>query len=122
MPEIHRYVGFFVVGLFAIGWVWGFGARLFRRGPGEWFWRWLTAAQLTAGIQALVGITLFVMGRRQGWLHYAYGLFPIGTLVVAHAVARREEYRERPWMPFAWAAFFSFGLTLRALMTGLGIG
>lgn len=122
MPELHTYVGYFIVGMFALGWVWGFGARVLRRGPGEWFWRWLTAVQLTAGVQALIGITLFVMGRRQGWLHYAYGLFPIGALVVAHAVARREEYRGRPWLPFAWAAFFSFGLTLRALMTGLGIG
>lgn len=122
MPEVHTYVGFFFVALFAVGWMWGLGARLLKRGPGDWFWRWLSAVQLTAGIQALIGITLFLMGRRQGWLHYAYGLFPIATLVIAHGVARREEYRARPWVPFAWAAFFSFGLTLRALMTGLGIG
>ena len=28
----------------------------------------------------------------------------------------------KPWVPFAWAAFICFGLTLRGLMTGLGIG
>jgi hypothetical protein len=25
-------------------------------------------------------------------------------------------------VPFAWVAFICFGLTLRALMTGLGVG
>jgi hypothetical protein len=42
------------------------------------------------------------------------------VLVVAHVVARGME--REPWIPFAWAGFFCFGLTLRALMTGLGIG
>jgi hypothetical protein len=27
-----------------------------------------------------------------------------------------------PWVPFAWAAFICFGLTLRGLMTGFGTG
>ena len=53
-------------------------------------------------------------------LHYAYGIFPIVALAVAHVFARRPDFRERPWIPFAWVAFICFGLTLRALMTGLG--
>ena len=120
MSQIHAVVGFFIVGVFAIGWIWGFGARLLKRGPGDWFWRWLVVAQIAAGVQALVGIALIVLGFRQHWLHYAYGLFPIAALVIAHAVARTRE--ADPWVPFAWASFFSFGLTLRALMTGFGIG
>jgi hypothetical protein len=37
-------------------------------------------------------------------------------------VLARDAFSHRPWAPFALAAFFSFGLTLRALMTGLGVG
>jgi hypothetical protein len=33
-----------------------------------------------------------------------------------------ERRKIEPWVPFAWASFISFGLTLRALMTGLGTG
>ena len=122
MPEVHEWIGFVVVGVFAVGWIWGLGARLFRRGTSEWYWRWLTVAQVTSVVQAVAGLTLVALGHRRPLLHYAYGVFPIAVLALAHAVARREEYRTRPWVPFAWASFFCFGLTLRALMTGLGIG
>ncbi len=120
MSEVHRFVGFAVVGLFALGWLWGLAAKLVRRDPGEWFWRWLAAVQVVTGGQAVIGTALFALGRRQQLLHYAYGLFPLLVLAIAHAVARR--YQGEPWVPFAWAAFFSFGLTLRALTTGLGLG
>ena len=122
MPLVHEYVGYVVVALFAVGWVWGLGAWLSKRGPGDRFWQWLTVVQVVSVAQVLIGVTLFAVGRRQGWLHYAYGIFPLFALAVAHGVARQAPYRGRPWVPFAWASFFSFGLTLRALMTGLGIG
>jgi hypothetical protein len=53
------------------------------------------------------------------------------VLVIAHVVARetrrmapsaRTGRTMAPWVPFAWASFICFGLTLRGLMTGLGIG
>jgi len=122
VPLVHEFVGYVVVALFAVGWVWGLGAWLSKRGPGDPFWRWLTVVQVVSVAQVLIGVTLFAVGRRQGWLHYAYGVFPLFALAVAHGMARQEPYRPRPWVPFAWASFFSFGLTLRALMTGLGIG
>jgi hypothetical protein len=109
-----------------------------RRGPGEGYWIWLTIAQLVAGIQALLGIVLLILGYRVhaagtlgGVLHYVYGLLPLLLFVIAHVVARAgnaslvgfdERKTIRPWVPFAWAAFICFGLTSRALMTGLGIG
>ena len=121
MSEIHRYVGFAVVGLFAIGWVWGVGAYVLRRGPGEAFWRWLTVAQVVAIVEALIGVILLVLGDRPPTvLHYVYGFGPLVVLVIAHALARDASFRARPWLPFALAAFICFGLTLRALMTGLG--
>jgi hypothetical protein len=55
------------------------------------------------------------------WLHYAYGgLFPAALLVFAHRFATR--HREVAWLVFGFVAFVNFGLTLRALMTGLGSG
>ena len=49
MSAVHEWVGFAVVALFAIGWLWPLGAMIVRRGPGELFWRWLTVAQVAAG-------------------------------------------------------------------------
>ncbi|HEX2239588.1 MAG TPA: hypothetical protein VHJ82_00375, partial [Actinomycetota bacterium] len=55
------------------------------------------------------------------WLHYAYGgLFPVVVLVLAHRWARRLE--GLAWVAFGAAGFINFGLTFRALQTGLGIG
>jgi hypothetical protein len=122
MLDVHRLIGFAVVGTFALGWIWGLGVWILRRGPGGAFWSWLTVAQIVAGIEAIVGIVLLLLGDRPTtWLHYVYGFGPIALLVSAHVVARRE-LAVRPWVPFAWASFFCFGLSLRALMTGLGIG
>jgi hypothetical protein len=129
MSEVHTWVGFAVVALFAIGWIWPLGALAARRGPGEWYWHWLTAAQIAAGLQALIGIGLLLLGRRPtDWLHYVYGFGPLLILVIAHALARDLQKTQpgakpiQPWVPFAFAAFICFGLSLRGLMTGLGVG
>lgn len=138
MSDVHRFIGFAVVSVFALGWLWGLGAWIVRRGPGEGFWIWLTVAQVVAGLQAILGIALLLLGRRLntggtlgGILHYVYGLLPILLFVMAHVIARAgsaamlgfdETRRIRPWVPFAWASFICFGLTLRALMTGLEVG
>lgn len=142
MAEVHEAIGFFVVAIFAVGWIWGLAAKLVRRGPGDLYWRWLTLAQVAAAGQALLGVALLVAGRRVvaggtlgGLLHYVYGLLPLLVFAIAHVVARAgdmsfigvrgssgERVPIRPWTPFAWAAFICFGLASRALMTGLGIG
>ena len=136
MSQIHEVVGFAVVAVFALGWVWGLGAWIAKRGPGERYWLWLTVAQVVAGAQAAIGVVLLLLGRRMATpgtlgdvLHYVYGLLPILLFVFAHVVARAGNARiigigrpVRPWVPFAWVSFICFGLTVRALMTGLGIG
>jgi heme A synthase len=119
--EVHKYIGLFVVAVFTVGWVWGLGAWILKRGPGDGFWIWVTVAQIVAGAQALIGVLVYLLGyRAPTLLHYAYGIFPIVALVAAHSYARRPDFQERPWVPFAWVAFICFGLTLRAVMTGLG--
>jgi hypothetical protein len=130
MPEIHKYVAFVVVSIFAVGWVWGLVAWISpRKDPGPKFWVWLSVAQVVAGLQAVIGVILLLLGYRPTvWLHYVYGFGPLVILAFAHGQARAGQ-REKPganpipaWAWFAGAAFICFGLTLRALMTGLGIG
>lgn len=123
MSDLHRYVGYAVVGIFSIGWLFGLALWISRRDAGDLFWRWLVTAQVVAIAQALVGIALLVIGRRPlTWLHVVYGLGPIAIFAIGHLLAREEAFRRRPWIPFALASFISFGLSLRALMTGLSLG
>jgi len=123
VSEIHLYVGFAVVSIFTMGWLWGLGIWISRRDPRQPFWWWLTVAQLLALLQAVIGSVLLLMGRRPlTWLHLVYGFGPILVFAIAHSMAREEQFSAKPWAPFAVASFICFGLTLRALTTGLGIG
>ena len=123
MTEVHRYVGFVVVAIFTIGWLFGLVLWISRREAGDWFWRWLVAAQVVALVQALIGVILLIAGKRPTTsLHYVYGFGPLVVFAIGHLLAREEAFRTKPWAPFALASFISFGLSLRALTTGLGIG
>jgi hypothetical protein len=76
------------------------------------------------GIQIFIGAILFIIGGRPNsngpeWLHYVYGgLFPFGLLLLAHRYGRRTE--GIAWIIFGVAGLVIFGLTFRALQTGLG--
>lgn len=138
---MHQILGFTVVAVFTLGWVWGLAAKVSRRGPGELYWKWVALAQVVAAVQAVIGIGLLIAGGRPEatglarTLHYVYGLLPLLLFAIAHVVARIGnlsvlgiQHRDgtqipiRPWTPFAWVSFIAFGLTLRALMTGMGWG
>ena len=122
MRTAHLVVGIFIVGAFGLLWLWGLVTWLVRRGPGRAFWWLVSAGQVALIAQLVGGVVLLLLGGRRPILHYAYGVvFPVMLLVGAHWVAR-EVVRERPWASFAVASFIVFGLTLRALTTGLGIG
>ena len=74
-------------------------------------------------MQALIGVILLIAGKRPTTtLHYVYGFGPLVVFAIGHLLAREEAFRTKPWAPFALASFISFGLSLRALTTGLGIG
>lgn len=118
MPTLHAYFGLALVAVFLVLGVWGLISWFRNRHPGEWFWRTLAVGQVGLGIQLIVGLILFVLGRRRSLLHYAYGIFPILVLVIAHRYSKRLEGLE--WAVFAFAGFVNFGLLLRAYMTGMG--
>lgn len=123
MASIHRVVGFAIVGGLFLFFLWGLSAWATRRDPGVWFWRLLAAIQVLLALQLLAGAALLALGRQQSLLHYAYGaLFPVIALVVAHVLARGMDQERDALLVFVAASFVVFGLTLRALATGLGIG
>jgi hypothetical protein len=106
--------------------LWALAALLLNRAPRGAFWNLLGVLQVILGVQIVLGVVLFAMGRApvsQGptWLHYVYGAAgPVVVLAVAHRQARR--FSSVSWMVFGVAALVNFGLTFRALQTGLGWG
>ena len=125
MSEIHRYIAYAVPFGWALLALWTLFAFVRNKPPGDRFWTLLGALQAVLGAQVLIGLVLLALGRvppSRGpvWLHYVYGgLFPIVVLVAAHRFARRQEGIS--WVVFGVAALVIFGLTFRALQTGLGI-
>jgi hypothetical protein len=120
--EVHAVIGFAVVGGWGVLFLWGLGAFILKREPNQWFWRLLAVLQVALIVQFLAGFVLLVLGHRQSLLHYGYGaVFPTIVLIVAHSFGRGLEDEADTWKVFAAASFFIFGLTLRALTTGLGL-
>jgi hypothetical protein len=121
--KAHAAVGFVIVAGWFLLFLFGLIGFLARREPGRSFWGLLGLLQALLGIQLLVGIVVLTMGRRaDSILHYLYGVvFPVVVLLIAHVLARGMDDESDTWKVFAISAFFVFGLTLRALTTGLGL-
>jgi hypothetical protein len=129
VPEVHKYVGFAVVTLFGLLWFWPLTAwiigkiRRVHGEPGSGYWGLVATCQVILAIQIVLGVILLAIHGidAKPVLHYLYGsVFPIIVLGGAHFFARSMERDQ--WVPFAWGGFICFGLVLRALFTGLGIG
>jgi hypothetical protein len=127
---VHEAFGFVVLAVFTVAWVWGGAAVVLNRDPGDQFWIWITVEQVVAGVQAIIGLVLLALGYRpETSLHYVYGFGPLVILGIAHVMSREVTRGQaggsrwtEPFALFAAASFICFGLALRALMTGLGIG
>ena len=122
MAEVHKYIGWVIVSAFGVMFLWGLVSFIVKREPNQWWWRLLAVLQVILILQLAAGLTLLVLGHERGLLHYGYGaLFPAIVLVGAHLIARGLDDEEDAWKVFAVASFFLFGLTLRALTTGIGL-
>jgi len=119
---IHEAIGFAVVGGWLVFFVWGVIAFFAKREPNRWYWRLLAVLQAALIVQLVAGAVLLATGHSRVLLHYFYGaVFPGVVLVGAHVLARGMDDEADTWKVFAVAAFFLFGLSLRALTTGLGL-
>lgn len=120
---VHAWIGFAIVGGWFVLFLWGTVAWVARPDPTAWFWRLLATLQVVIGIQLIAGIVLLATGHDlPSFLHLGYGvLFPVIALVVAHTLARSLEDDFDAFKIFTLTSFVVFGLTLRALSTGLGL-
>jgi heme A synthase len=124
MSRVHLYVAYVVPAGFAVLAIWALISFLRNRTPASGFWTLLGFLQVVLGLQVIVGGILFLSGLQpttEGpvWLHYAYGgLFPAALLVGAHRFGTKHQ--DVAWIVFGVVAFLNAGLTVRALMTGLG--
>lgn len=124
---LHAWVGYGLVGIWAVVAGWGLALRFLPYDETPTFWRVLTLAQVGLALQLLVGTGLLALGRLpagQDWFlnvfHVLYGFaFPVVVLVVAHRLSRAG--RVDPHLAFAVAGLVLFGLTARAWMTGMGM-
>lgn len=123
MSTVHKTIGFAIVGLAAILPLWGLVALIIKREPNRWFWRVLAVLQAVLVLQLIAGLILLATGHHlPSTLHLLYGsVFPAIVLVIAHVIGRGLDNEEDTWKVFAVAGLFLFGLTLRALTTGLGL-
>src|SRR6266545_1041304 len=122
MSGFHKIEGFVIVAGWGVLFLWGLGLFILKREAGRLYWGLLAALQVLLGVQLVAGIVLLALGDRRPVLHYLYGaVLPAIVLVVCHLFTR--SLQKGPYhLFFTWGAFFIFGLTARALMTGLGIG
>jgi len=120
VTSIHKVVGFAIVGGWGVLFLWGSVAFIRKREPNPWFWRLIGALQAILIVQLVLGLVLWASHPVPAFLHPLYGaVFPAIVLAVAHVLARGMDDEHDRWKVFAVASFFVFGLTLRALMTGL---
>ncbi|HEX2375374.1 MAG TPA: hypothetical protein VHO93_15445 [Actinomycetota bacterium] len=122
MARFHTLEGYVIVAGWGVLFLFGIGLFLTKRDANRLYWGLLTALQVLLGIQLLAGLVLLASGGRQPILHYLYGaVFPALVIGVCHVFTRGLE--KPPYhLFFTIGSFFVFGLTARALMTGLGIG
>ena len=122
MASLHIIEGFVIVGGWALLFLFGVGLFITKRDANRVYWGLLTVLQVLLGLQLLAGLVLLIQGGRQPILHYLYGaVFPALVIAVCHVFTRGLE--KPPYhLFFTIGSFFVFGLTARALMTGLGIG
>ena len=119
LPRIHGTFGLAVAFVFLIIAALGVVFWVRNRDPGGFFWGLVALAQVGVGVQILLGLLMLASGRRAAnWVHYAYGLFPVLTLFVAHRYSKKAKGLE--WVAFAIVGLVNFGLMFRGYMTGLG--
>jgi hypothetical protein len=122
MARFHTLEGYVIVAGWGVLFLFGIGLFITRRDANRVYWALLTVLQVLLVVQLLAGLILLASGGRQPLLHYLYGaVFPALVIGVCHVLTRGLE--KPPYhLFFTIGSFFVFGLTARALMTGLGIG
>jgi heme A synthase len=125
ISNLHFFNMFLVLASGTISGIWGlvlfFTKKTFNR-P----WRTtLIITAIIAALQALLGITLVLLGQRPGtgtglyYLHYVYGAIVVLAIPVAVTYATGTKNQRRDILIFSIASLILVAAALRALTTGL---
>ncbi|HJT59888.1 MAG TPA: hypothetical protein VJ761_25490 [Ktedonobacteraceae bacterium] len=123
--NIHFFNVILVLATGAISAIWGF-ILFFLKRPMNRPWRIaLIVTGIDTAIQALLGITLVLLGQRPGpagdslfYLHYVYGTIVVLAIPVAVTYATGGKNQRRDVLIFSIAALILVAAAVRALMTG----
>ncbi len=104
--------------------VWGL-ILFFMKKPMNRPWRIsLTVTAVIAALQAVLGITLVLLGQKPGtgtglyYLHYVYGAIVVLAIPIAITYATSGKNPRRDLLIFSIAALILVAAAIRALMTG----
>ena len=123
--NIHFFNVIVVLATGAISAIWGF-ILFFLKRPMNRPWRIaLIITGIDTAIQALLGITLVLLGQRPGpagdslfYLHYVYGAIVVLAIPIAVTYATGGKNQRRDVLIFSIAALILVAAAVRALMTG----
>ena len=124
ISNIHFFNMVLVITSGAVAGIWGF-ILFFTKKPMNRPWRIsLTVAAIFAALQALLGITLVLLGQKPGtgtglyYLHYVYGAIVVLAIPIAITYATSGKNPRRDVLIFSIAALILVAAAIRALMTG----
>ena len=124
ISNLHFFNMVLVLASGAITGVWGF-ILFFMKKPSNRPWRIsLTATAVIAALQAVLGITLVLLGQKPGsgtglyYLHYVYGAIVVLAIPIAITYATGGKNERRDILIFSIAALVLVAAAIRALMTG----
>jgi len=124
ISNLHFYNMVLVFASGAVTSVWGF-ILFFMKKPINRPWRIsLTVTAVIAALQAVLGITLVLLGQKPGtgtglyYLHYVYGAIVVLAIPIAITYATGGKNQRRDLLIFSIAALILVAAAIRALMTG----
>lgn len=124
VSNLHFYNMVLVLASGAVSAIWGF-ILFFMKKPMNRPWRIsLTVTAVIAALQAVLGITLVLLGQKPGtgtglyYLHYVYGAIVVLILPIAITYATSGKNPRRDVLIFSIAALILVAAAIRALMTG----
>jgi|ERR1700687_3585626 heme A synthase len=124
ISNLHFYNMVLVLASGAVTGVWGL-ILFFMKKPINRPWRIsLTATAVIAALQAVLGITLVLLGQKPGtgtglyYLHYVYGAIVVLAIPIAITYATGGKNQRRDLLIFSIAALILVAAAIRALMTG----
>ena len=124
ISNIHFLNVVLVLASGAVTGIWGL-ILFFMKKPINRPWRIsLTITAVVAALQAVLGITLVVLGQKPGtgtglyYLHYVYGAIVVLAIPIAITYATGGKNQRRDLLIFSIAALILVAAAIRALMTG----